>query len=260
MHTTMISLPDGRFDVELIEDGNGPPLLYLHSAGGLVWDPFHDALAQHYRVIAPHIPGTGRSTGLEELADHHDLFFFYLELLDTLGLDTVRLIGASMGGWIAAELAALAPTRVEKLVLIAPVGLWNDAYPVADFLTMLPKELVDAVFHDTTRPEAQALLQPPTNADELQQATLARAKMRAAAARFLWPIPDKGLAKRIHRIAAPTLILWGDHDRLVPPQYGDDFHTAIPHSQLIRFQHSGHIPHLEERDLALQHITAFLSD
>ncbi len=258
MHSTIVSEAGGHFDVELLEDGDGPPLLYLHSAGGLLWDPFHDALAQRYHLIAPYIPGTGRSTGLTDLADHHDLFFFYLELLDALDLDQVRLIGHSMGGWIAAELAALAPTRIQQLVLIAPIGLWNDQYPVADFLTLPPSELVPAVFHDTTRPEAQALLNLPTDPDELQRATITRAKIRAAAARFLWPIPDKGLARRIHRIAAPTLILWGDHDGLLPPQYGDDFQAAIPNSRLIRFQHSGHIPHLEERDLALQHITAFL--
>ncbi|MYJ00939.1 MAG: alpha/beta fold hydrolase, partial [Chloroflexi bacterium] len=161
MEDKTISLVNGRFNVGYMEAGSGPDLLFIHGAGGLMWDPFLEQLSQHHRVIAPKLPGTANSTGVEWLMDHHDVFYFYWDFLDALGVDEVVVVGHSMGGWFAAEVAAMQPSRVSKLVLIAPAGLWNDDYPVADFFAMMPNELVPALFHDTNHPGAQMMTAPP---------------------------------------------------------------------------------------------------
>ena len=178
MEEKTVSVVNGRFSVEMLEAGSGPDLLFIHGAGGLMWDPFLEQLSQHYHVIAPKIPGTAGSTGIEWLMDHHDVFYFYWDFLDALGVDDVIVVGHSMGGWFAAEVAAMQPSRVSKLVLIAPIGLWNDDYPVKDFFAMMPHELVADVFHDQEHPGAKMMTAPPPeDPDELRAATVERAKM-----------------------------------------------------------------------------------
>ena len=245
--------------MEILEGGAGMPLVFLHSAYGLTWSTFHEELTKRYQVAAPYIPDTGQSTGLINLNDHHDLFFMYLELFDALGHREVNLIGHSLGGWIAAELAALAPERIQKLILISPLGLWNDNHPVADFLTIPPSELMEASFYDTNLPEAQAIIHKSEDPAEEMQQTLIRAHNRNSAGRFLWPIPDKGLSRRIHRIKAPTTIFWGIHDQIAPVQYAEEFQRSIDGSQVVQFQQSSHNPHIEESERALNEIYEFLS-
>ena len=259
MEEKTVSVVNGRYSVEMLEAGSGPDLLFIHGAGGLMWDPFLEQLSQHYHVIAPKIPGTAGSTGIEWLMDHHDVFYFYWDFLDALGVDDVIVVGHSMGGWFAAEVAAMQPSRVSKLVLIAPVGLWNDDYPVKDFFAMTPPELVADLFHDQEHPGAKMMTAPPPeDPAELQTATVERAKMLMTAARFMWPIPDKRLSERIHRISSPTLICWGESDGLVPIDYAADFNKAIAGSQVARFAASGHMPQVEEPEALLQEVGAFL--
>ena len=258
MNERTVSLRGGKFAVELLEAGAGDDVLFLPGAWGLSWDPFLEGLLRQHHVIAPRMPGTGNSSGLQHLADHHDLFFFYLELLDELGLDRLALMGHSVGGWIAAELAALEPKRVAKLVLINPLGLWNDGYPVLDFLAMAPDEIAEAAFHDLNHPAAQKMSQPPPDQEAVKLAAIERAKNFSAAARFLWPIPDRGLKKRIHRIQAPTLILWGRSDRLAPVRYADDFQRLIPGSRAEIVEGAGHMPQVEQAEATLDRVSRFL--
>ena len=260
MEDKTISLVNGRFDVGYMEAGEGPDLLFIHGAGGLIWDPFLEQLSQHHRVLAPKLPGTANSTGVEWLMDHHDVFYFYWDFLDALGVDDVIVVGHSMGGWFAAEVAAMQPSRVSKLVLIAPAGLWNDDYPVADFFAMMPNELIPALFHDTEHPGAKMMTAPPPeDPDELRTVTVERAKMLQTAARFMWPIPDKRLSERIHRVTSPTLIVWGASDGLIPPQYAEDFNRAIPNSEVAMFSASGHMPQVEEPEAVLAKLGEFLT-
>ena len=259
MQERTVSVVNGKFSVELMEAGDGPDLLFIHGAGGLMWDPFLEQLSQRYHVIAPKLPGTGGSTGVEWLMDHHDVFYFYWDLLDELGVGDAIVVGHSMGGWFAAELAAMQPSRVSKLVLITPVGLWNDDYPVADFFAMLPNELVPALFHDAEHPAAKMMTAPPPeDPEEMKAAAVERAKNLQTAARFLWPIPDKRLAERIHRVSSPTLICWGESDGLVPPSYADDFNAAIAGSKVAKFAKSGHMPQVEEPEALLAAVGDFL--
>lgn len=260
MEEKTVSVVNGRFNVEVLEAGEGPDLLFIHGAGGLMWDPFLEQLSQHYHVIAPRLPGTGGSTGVEWLMDHHDVFGFYWDLIDALGVGQLHVVGHSMGGWFAAEVAAMRPERVEKLVLIAPVGLWNDDYPVADFFAMLPAELAEALFHDQEHPGAKMMTAaPPEDPDEMRTMAVERAKNLQTAARFMWPIPDKRLSERIHRISSPTLICWGESDGVVPPSYANDFGQAIAGSEVAMFSASGHMPQVEEPEAMLQKVGSFLS-
>ena len=143
-----ISLDGCGQQVELVEYGEGRPVFYLHGLLGCDDNPLLAELAKQYRVVAPLIPGYGLSTGGEELADMHDLVIYYLEILDRLGLRSLPLVGHSLGGMFAAELAAAAPERFSHLVLLAPFGLWDDSEPTFDFFAASPQEQARAFYVD----------------------------------------------------------------------------------------------------------------
>jgi pimeloyl-ACP methyl ester carboxylesterase len=258
MQETSVAIRNGRETVELLEAGTGPDLVFFAGAGGVTWDPFLDALSQSYHVIAPRLPGTGQSTGDDGILDIHDLIYYLLDLLDTLNVNDAVLMGHSLGGMIAAELATAHPHRFRRVVLIAPTGLWNERYPNEDFFLYrnMPQEMAVRAFHD---PSALPRPEPPTDPDVIQQATVTQAKLMTVAAKYLWPIPDKGLKKRAHRISAPTLLLWGTSDRIVAPSYADDFKALLPNATVKLFDKSGHMPHIEQRDEVLAAIKQFLA-
>src|SRR5581483_2731416 len=211
MHETMIDVRDGVFRTRCYTAGSGRPLVFLHGAGGLRPDaPYLDELAQHFTVYAPEHPGWGASTGLEHLDDVRDLATYYQDLFDALGLEGPAVVGHSLGGMIAAELAAQCAHAVSRLVLVSPVGLWRDDAPVADFFTMSPDETAQAVWHDPAGALARRYSALPQDPEQLAGVLFERSRALAAAGKFLWPIPDKGLRKRLHRIKAPTLIVWGE--------------------------------------------------
>lgn len=258
---TLVSVCHGKFKTELFCRGEGKPLVFLHGAGGLAeWPPFLYLLAQHYRVYAPLHPGYRRSEGLEHLDDVIDLAIYYLDLFDTLGLHTPALIGHSFGGMIAAEIAALNPQRVRQLVLIAPVGLWIESTPVLDFFATPPEELVHALWHDPESPGAKQMLIVPESAEAQMEVTVERTKALTAVGKFLWPIPDKGLKKRIHRITAPTLLLWGISDKLVPPVYGEEFCQLISRSRLTVLKECSHMLPFEKPEETSRLILDFLKE
>ncbi len=134
-------IPTRRAEVHVLEGGSGPDLVFLHSAGGIAPDdPFLLKLAERYHVRAPLLPGYGDSPESAEIRDMLDVTLLTFEVLDALGLSKPLLVGHSIGGMIAAEMAAVCPNEVERLCLIAPAGLWLDAYPAPDIFSMLPKE------------------------------------------------------------------------------------------------------------------------
>ena len=254
-----VPVRDGLFETEVIEAGSGPPLLFLHGVGNVQpGDPFLARLAGTHRVIAPRLPGFGESSGTEHLLDLHDLLYYELDLLDTLGLRDLPVVGHSLGAMVAAELAALQPERFRALALIAPMGLWNPAYPVADFFAMSPVQLAAATYHDPESPAAQAASRPPEDNEAYIAFMLDRAKSLATAAKYLWPIPNRGLAKRLHRVAAPTLLVWGESDRIVPPRYAQDFQAAIADARVEIIPEAGHLPQVEQPDRLAESIERFL--
>jgi pimeloyl-ACP methyl ester carboxylesterase len=254
-----VTIRHGLSAAKLRTAGSGAPLLYLHGAGGLRgWDAFLAALATQFTVYAPSHPGFETSTGIEHIDDIIDLVVYYNDFLDVLGLDAVHVVGHSMGGMLGAELAALSPHRVRKLVLANAVGLWLDEHPVADFFAMTPDQLAAALWHDPESEVAKTMMAVPEDEHAQLEAYLQRQQHLATAGKFLWPIPDKGLKKRIHRIQAPTLILWGQSDGLAPVLYAQEFHQRIPGSQVSIMPRCGHMPMYEDPEGFVRTVAAFL--
>jgi pimeloyl-ACP methyl ester carboxylesterase len=232
--------------VHLWAAGSGSELLFLHGAGGAGrWLPFRARLAEHFRVRFPSHPGHGGAPAAEWIEHISDLAFHYLDLLDTLRLGRVHLVGASFGGWIAAEIAVMASHRLASLTLIDPVGIKVDGWIYPFLFGMDLPEIVHTVFHD---PMAALALAPPDQSID----TLAHQyRQGAAIARVSWNpyLYDPLLRRRLGRITAPALLCWGAHDRLAPlDPCGRTWAKEIARARLAIFEKSGHVPHLEEPD------------
>ena len=250
--TINVEVRRGDFRAEVTKAGKGPPLLYLHGAvGQKSWAPFLDLLAQRFTVYAPVMPGYGNSTGLEHIADLSDLTLYSLEVLNELGVTRSHVVGHFLGGMVAAEMAAASPSSIDRLVLVSPAGVWRDDEPVADLLALNANEL------------SERLTATPNGADSLDGLAdeLARERMQdiAAAGKFLWPLPDRGLDRRAYRIKASTLILWGDKDRINPPSYASDFQRMIATSQAATIANAGHLVMLEQPEAFANTVASFLS-
>ena len=229
----------------LARGGAGPPLLYLPDGDTDAADPALPLLTGDFRVYRPDHPGFGRS-GDDPAADSVlDLAFRYVDLLDALGLDRVCLAGLSLGGWIAAQVAVLAPERVAKLVLADPAGL-RPAGPAPDMFTLDPAELAALVNHE---PQVRAAAIAAARAMTDDPERLARyLRNRAALAHLAWNpyLHDPKLAGRLHRIACPVLLIWGAHDRLLPPETARAWRAALPEARLELVEHAGHRPQAEQ--------------
>lgn len=236
---------NARLAIDTLEAGSGKPLLFLHGAGGLAWDPYLDALARQRRVIAPYLPGTSKSNDISQIRDLWDLVLGYYDLLDALRIDRADIIGHSMGGMIACEMAATDQSRVARLIAIAPAGLFDMDNPMPDIFAMRPEELARRVLVDPHSELARMLGALPDDLDEQVEVLIQRLSTLNAAAKFLWPIPDKGLIRRLPRIKAPTLILWGGQDGLIPVSYGETFRTSIPNARLEVLDQASHLVQLE---------------
>jgi len=260
--TAIRKLQNGRFNVELQSYGSGgEPLLYLHGAGGLMpSEPFLEDLGRDYRIVAPHLPGFGESTGGEHIDDVVDAVLFYQELLDDLGIAQTHVLGHSLGGMLAAELAAQNPQRVKKLVLVAPAGFWLDAHPIPDVFAAQLDEMAGLLFHDPNSPAAKLMTAIPEDFKLLEAMYVERVKRLAIASKFLWPVPDRGLNKRAYRISAPTLMVWGESDRLIPPVYAKEFTSRIKNSRVATIKQAGHLLMYEQQAAVVKAIREFLKN
>ncbi len=249
----VLPLGAGRPTVEVLDAGDGAPLLFLHGAGGVpAWEGVLPLLARDYHVHAPLLPGFGKSTGLEHLEDQLDLVLHCFDVMEVLDLQRPYVLGESMGGWMAAEMAALRPRDVGRLALAAPVGLWRDEAPVADMFGMMPHELVPYLFHDQTCPAAQVMTavtnlfsDKDDRSQDQVEFLISMVRGFRTAAKFLFPIPEHGLEKRLPRIKAPTLVVWGAQDRFVDPLYARIFAERIPGAHLQMIEKAGHLIGLE---------------
>ncbi len=243
--------------IRVYEGGSGDPLVFLHGAGGLLPDdPFVAKLAERFHVFAPCLPGYEDSTGEEDLRDMLGVTLHTADVVEALGLERPTLVGHSMGGMIAAEMAAVAPASVEKLVLICPAGLWLDAHPIPDLFGTLPFELPALLFHDPAvgGPLLTAGLDF-TDMKALADFMVVNSKRLGMAGKILFPIPDRGLSERLYRIQARTLILWGESDKLIAPVYGEAFQRGIQGSELRLIPEAGHMLPIEQSGAVLGAIT-----
>lgn len=245
----------GTTDVSLRTAGQGKPLLFLHGFEGPVGDAgFLKSLAGSYTVLAPEHPGFGESGGFERHHDIIDLVLHYRALIESVVDEPVILIGHSLGGMFAAEIAALCPHLISKLVLIDSYGLWLDDHPILDPFILNRAELV----------EAKWAAQDPSTRNELETRSLAsgedyRLKNLGSATHFMWPIPDRGLGRRIGAIHASTLIVHGEQDALVPKVYAHAFGDRLRDSRVELIANAGHFPMIEQEAVFLDKVGDFLS-
>jgi pimeloyl-ACP methyl ester carboxylesterase len=256
-----VTVWDGSVTMHFKVAGSGPPAIYLHPAAGLAWDPFLTRMSEHHTVYAPEIPGTsaGDPHAIHRIDDIHDLVLIYEEAIRALDLGEPPIaIGQSFGGMLAAELAAHFPDLFAKIVLLAPIGLWHEDAPLANWIEAAPTELPAMVFHDPDGPAAKAMFTPPADPEAAIAMQSGLVWALGCTGKFVWPIPEQGLHKRLHRISAPTLIVWGREDRLNPVSYAKELGDRIHGSRVELISDCGHIPQMEKQDQTVDIVEEFL--
>ena len=277
MNSRLVETAGGRTKVRVYEGGSGAPLLFLPGATGLFPDdPFLAALAARHRVAAPLLPGYEDSEGAENLRTMQDVTLWAFDVLEALGIEKPLVVGHSLGGMIAAEMAALCPREIERLVLVAPAGLWLDAHPIPDLFATLPFELPSLLFHDQALgtklltgglpPDAArdasgkgagALADLVARFDDarfLQDFLIQNDRRLGMAGKLLFPIPDRGLSERLYRVRARTTLVWGDRDRLIDPAYASAWQRLLPEAQVVRVPGAAHMLPYERPDALLEAI------
>ncbi len=245
---------------EVREAGKGKPLVYFHGAGGLLpEEPLLDRLAERYHVYAPVWPGYGEEPTEDLIEDMLDFALHGWDVVDALDLERPHVVGHSMGGMIAAEMAVLNPRGLDKLALIAAAGLWLDEHPIPDIFAMTPFRLPEVLFADPKRGEA--ILTGGVNfadSEALKAFMVGNARRLGTAGKILFPIPNRRLSKRLYRLTAPTLIVWGRDDRLMLPVYADRWQDLVPHAEKVVIDDAGHMVPYEQPDAVAAVLTSFL--
>jgi pimeloyl-ACP methyl ester carboxylesterase len=257
-----VTVWQGRVRMRVVSKGRGPVLIFFHGPWGLTWDPFLDRLAESFTVYAPEHPGTTPDAhdDVYHLDGLWDLVLCYDELLETLGIRNAAFVGHSFGGMVACEVAAGYPDRVRRLAMIAPLGFWRDPDRIVNWMMLEPAALRAHIFRDPEGDAARRMF-PRTDAQDAAT-TGARVRLMWAmgtTGKFIWPIPDKGLKKRIHRVKAPSLLVWGREDRLVPAVYAEEFTRRLSGARVETIDGAGHAPHLEQTDTVARVVRDFLS-
>jgi pimeloyl-ACP methyl ester carboxylesterase len=244
-------------ELELFESGEGPPILFLHGAQGFVPEHRHVALlSARHRLIAPSHPGFGKSSLPDWIDAVDDIAYIHLELLDRLGIAQVDVIGCSIGGWIAAELATKSPERVRRLVLVGPVGVKTgpvDRLDIPDIFALPQSELEKLLFHDPERMRAD-----PSRLSDEQLATSVRNRETLALLAWEPYMHNPKLRHRLHRVTAPTLFLRGESDGLVSAAYMDAYARLLPNARVATIATAGHAPHVEQPDAFARTVLQFL--
>ena len=236
--------------------GKGQPLLWLHGTDGLAeWPEILDRLSQRYEVIAPDHPGFGESTIPGWMDDVSDLAYLYLDFMKTLGLEDAHVVGHSLGGWIGLEMAVRQTSRLASLTLIAPAGIHVKGAAKTDIFMIDPDEQARLAYCDPQKGEQAA---QRASAAKYQEAAIAN---RVASARFGWNprFHNPRLERWLGRIDIPTLIVWGEQDRIFAPAHAEAFQRAIPGSEVAMIRNAGHLPHIERLDESAAVIESFLA-
>jgi len=248
----------GGISLELIERGQGRPLLFLHAGAGLApGRPWLQLLSRHHRVVAPSHPGYDASPLIDGGAGGiDDLAYLYLDLARELGLEDAVLVGADLGGWIAAEMMVRSTARFSSLVLVAPLGIklrGRDERDIADIHAMTDAEYLEAAWAEPAKGEVDYAALP-----DGELAAMVRG--REAFALYGWKpyMHNPRLKRWLHRIDRPTLLLWGAQDGIVTPEYGEGWRQEIPGARLDIIPAAGHFPHWEQPEAFVQRLSAFI--
>jgi pimeloyl-ACP methyl ester carboxylesterase len=246
----MPEFSESRHDVNGVEvvvqtAGDGPPLVFFHGAGTITGFDALLPLAERFRLIVPYHPGYGASADDTSVDSIHDYVLHYLDLLDELGLDEFALVGHSMGGLLASWFAIEQTRRVQRLVLVSPLGLRVREHPTVDIFAIPDEELLTYVSADLSVFDGHVPM-PPT-----PEFLAERYREQTSTARMLWDRSyDLKLPKWLHRLTMPTLILWGELDRLLPVGQAAVWAELIPNAETRILAGVGHLPFEESPDAA----------
>lgn len=241
--------------VRIREAGQGDTLVYLHGLGPHpTWLPFHQTLAQHYHVVAPDLLGFGESPRPAWLDSVTDYVYHILDLLDALQADRVHLVGACLGGWIAAELATVASSRLNSLTLLDALGIYEPTVPVPDLFLRSFDDQLRLMFDQ----ESLALSWIPEVSDTAAQMHQLAAQVTAARVGWNPYFYNPKLLSRLHRVSVPTLVMWGDNDRFWPDPLGRKLASAIAGATWKTVAECGHLPSIEQPGTSSQLIEDFL--
>lgn len=244
----------GGCRLRIMRGGEGPTMLFLHGAGGApVWTPFMQNLSERFHLVVPEHPGFGGSDTPSWLTSVSDLAYFYLDFIAVLGLEPVHLVGNSLGGWIALEIAIRDAARLRTLSLISPGGLFLDGYPAGNVFSWSAEEFARNVFvsADFAASYASQLAMMDARLLGKNNATLAKIARSPL-------LCNPQLAPWLHRIKRPTLILWGDQDKVFPVSHAAALGKLIPNATIKIVSECGHLPHIEKRDVTVESIVGFL--
>jgi pimeloyl-ACP methyl ester carboxylesterase len=242
-------------NIQIRRGGSGKPLVYLHSAAGEgPAFPFLEELAKSQEVIAPMFPGFGESEGIEQIDGIEDAVFHLLDLFDRLGLESPAVMGLSLGGWMAAELACRYPERVSALVLANPAGLYIPGEDIKDIFGRTPREMAGDLFADQSNPIAQMMLQMDDLITSGNFGAITFEMMKpqiqamTATARLGWNpyLHNPKLRGRLWRVTAPTLVIHAEHDTLIPRAHAEAYADEIPGARLIVVPNTAHMIVLEQ--------------
>jgi pimeloyl-ACP methyl ester carboxylesterase len=244
-------------ELEVLRCGTGRPILMLHGFDTIdPATPFLDLLGRQGEIIAPSSPGFGQSPRPKDFDTVYDLVHLYLAALDALLGDKVTLLGFSFGGWLAAEVAAACSHRLEKLVLVDPLGIKvsdRETPDILDIFNKPPDEVRRRSWHDPDR------FAPDYNAMS-DEALVIHARNREALCLYAWHpyMYNPQLPRWLCRISAPTLLVWGASDRVVTPDYGRAYSRLIPSSRFALIEGAGHHPEIEQPEIFVERVAAFL--
>lgn len=240
--------------IRVLRSGSGPPLIFLHGASGHVgWLPFLNQLSQRFDVIAPEHPGFGASDDPKWLDRPADLAYFYLDLIEHLNLDGVHLVGTSLGGWIAAELAVRNTSRLASLALVCAVGVTPKGAPMEDMFRMSAEENAQRFYFDSERVRRRLAALATADPRVL-------VRNRSTVVRLSYPgFVNPELGKWLHRVNVPTLLVWGENDGLVPSSFAEAYRANIPGAKLVMIPKAGHAPFEEQPDAFLAAFDDFLT-
>jgi pimeloyl-ACP methyl ester carboxylesterase len=248
----------GETSIEMLVAGDGPPLLFLHGIDCFAQHkPFFDRLARHFRIVVPRHPGFGASPRPDWLRSVNDIAYLYLDLLDRLALDKVLLVGASFGGWAALELAVRSSARLAGLVLIDSLGLkfgGRDDVEITDIYALPAADAVARTFADPAKAPDYAAM----NDAALEEV----ARDRQAAVMFGWRpyMHNPSLKHWLHRIKLPSLVVWGEQDRIVAPAYGAHLTQRLQYARFLPVANAGHYPQVEQPEKVAAAIEAFAGE
>jgi pimeloyl-ACP methyl ester carboxylesterase len=256
-HKTSVKVANS--EVEMVTGGSGPPLLFLHGAGGNSgWQHYHEELSKSYTVYVPSQPGFNGTPRPDWVSTINDVCHFNLEMVQRLGLDQYILMGSSMGGWIAAEMAAMCSHNLKGLILVDAAGIKPQQGEIAEIFMVSAQARLKQRFYDPS----QVLNYDQYTRELTPEERTVEHSNREMASRLCWRpyLNNPNLRHYLGKVSTPTLIVWGKQDAIIPVECGELYRQALPNAALKVIDNCGHSPAIEKPQEFLDTVTEFLGN